>query len=405
MQTPEGGGVAVAGEDRVRPSDAASPRASAAAAGASGGRLAALDAFRGLTIAGMLLVNNPGTWSAIYPPLRHAQWHGWTPTDLIFPFFVFIVGVTTHLALEARSGGPAGGALTRKILLRGGAIILAGLLLHAFPFFPLSRWETLRYPGVLQRIGLCFIAAALLSRGRSDRAVARIVALVLAGYWGLQALVAPPGVAAPTLDDPSATLSAWIDRQVFGTHLWSASRTWDPEGLLSTIPAVGTCLLGVLAGRRLSAPGALAERLMPLFAWGAIGMTAGLVWGWVFPINKNLWSSSYVLFTGGMASVMLATAIWLVDLRGARPVVAPLVTYGLNPLVAFIGSGMMARTLGLIRVPEDGGTVPLQRAIFESAFAGWLPLRLASLAYAIAFVLLWYLILRVLEARRLVVRF
>ncbi|HET9276461.1 MAG TPA: heparan-alpha-glucosaminide N-acetyltransferase domain-containing protein, partial [Gemmatimonadales bacterium] len=227
-------------------------------------RLAALDAFRGLTIAGMLLVNNPGTWSAIYPPLRHAEWHGWTPTDLIFPFFVFIVGITTHLSLARRGED---GRVVRRILTRGGVIILLGLLLHAFPFFPLSRWETLRFPGVLQRIGVCFIAAALLARGRSNRAVGGSVAALLLGYWGLQALVAPPGVPAPTLDDPSATLSAWIDRTVFGSHLWRASQTWDPEGLLSTLPAIGTCLLGVLAGRRLAGPEPITSRLVTLFGY------------------------------------------------------------------------------------------------------------------------------------------
>src|SRR5262245_47674898 len=174
-------------------------------------RLKALDAFRGLTIAGMLLVNNPGTWSAIYPPLEHAPWHGWTPTDLIFPFFVFIVGVTTHLSLSARERqGASGSEITRQILRRGGLIVLLGLLLHAFPYFPWSRIANLRFPGVLQRIGVCYIAAALLARGRSNREVGQVTAMLLVGYWALQALIAPPGVAVPTLDVPSDTLSAWL---------------------------------------------------------------------------------------------------------------------------------------------------------------------------------------------------
>jgi predicted acyltransferase len=369
-------------------------------------RLVALDAFRGMTIAGMLLVNNPGTWSAIYPPLDHAPWHGWTPTDLIFPFFVFIVGVTTHLSLSARAlRGDPPGAITLQIVRRGLLIVLFGLLLQAFPFFPLTRITHLRFPGVLQRIGVCYLAAALLSRGRSTRAVVAILVVLLLGYWALQALVAPPGVAVPTLDVPENTLSAWIDRMVFGSHLWQQSKTWDPEGLLSTLPAIGTCLLGILAGRWLAGAAPLPERLNGLFAAGAIGMVMGLVWNWVFPINKNLWTSSYVLFTAGMACVAIATCAWLIEIRGRRAWAAPLVTYGLNPMVAFVGSGAMARLLGLIRVPgADGQSTSLQQAIYGSVFAPWLAPRNASLGFALAFVALWYGILRLLERRGVVFR-
>ncbi len=368
-------------------------------------RLLALDAFRGMTIAGMLLVNNPGTWSAIYPPLTHAPWHGWTPTDLIFPFFVFIVGITTHISLSARERqGTASAAITAQILRRGALIILFGLLLQAFPFFPTTRITELRFPGVLQRIGVCYIAAALIARRRSSRDVAGIIALLLLVYWGLQTLVAPPGVASPTIDVPENTLSAWLDRSIFGKHLWQQSKTWDPEGLLSTLPAIGTCLLGVLAGRRLCGPEPLPDRLNAIFAAGSVGMVVGLIWHWVFPINKNLWTSSYVLFTAGMACVALATLVWLVDIRGRRKWVAPFVTYGLNPMTAFVGSGMMARTMGLIHVSMGGESVSLQQAIYRSAFASWLAPRNASLAYAVAFVALWYGILRVLERRGVVLK-
>jgi len=363
-------------------------------------RLSALDAFRGMTIAGMLLVNNPGTWSAIYPPLEHAPWHGWTPTDLIFPFFVFIVGVTTHLSLSARERqGVSSAAIRNQILRRGALIILLGLLLQAFPYLPLTRITELRFPGVLQRIGLCYLAAALLSRGRSNRVVIGIIAVLLLGYWALQALIAPPGVAAPTLDVPSDTLSAWIDRTVFGSHLWRESKTWDPEGLLSTLPAIGTCLLGVLAGRWLARGEALAGRLNGLFAVGSVGMVAGLVWNWFFPINKNLWTSSYVLFTAGMAAVAIATCAWLIEVRGDRRWASPLITYGLNPLVAFWGSGAMARVLGMVHLSWGGERVSLQQAIYRSLFASWLSPRNASLAYAIGFVALWYGILKIFERR------
>lgn len=368
-------------------------------------RLSALDAFRGMTIAGMLLVNNPGTWSAIYPPLEHAPWHGWTPTDLIFPFFVFIVGITTHLSLSARERqGVTSAAIRAQILRRGALIILLGLLLQAFPYFPLTRITQLRFPGVLQRIGVCYLAAALLARRRSSRGIVAIVVGLLFGYWALQALVAPPGVLAPTLDVPGDTFSAWLDRTVFGRHLWQSSRTWDPEGLLSTLPAIGTCLLGVLAGRRLAGDQPLAERLNGLFAIGTLGVVAGLMWNWVFPINKNLWTSSYVVFTAGLASVVLATCTWLIDGRGARRWAGPFITFGLNPIVAFVGSGALARVLGLIHLPLGGESVSLQQAIYRTGFASWLSPRNASLAYAVAFVALWYGILKLLERRGLILK-
>ena len=368
-------------------------------------RLAALDAFRGLAIAGMLLVNNPGTWGAIYPPLEHAPWHGWTPTDLIFPFFVFIVGITTHLSLEsAERQGIAPAGLRVRILKRGLLIILLGLMLQSFPWYPLSRITEIRIPGVLQRIGLCYLATAFLARGRSSRTVVGMIAVLLIGYWMLQTLVTPPGVPSATIDDPSATLSAWIDRTVFGSHLWRDSRTWDPEGLLSTLPAIGTCLLGLLAGRWLTRPIGLAERLNGLFSVGALGMTAGLVWNWFFPINKNLWTSSYVLFTAGMAAVVLGVCLWVMDVKGRRRGTGLLVTYGLNPLTAFIGSGVMARVLGMIQVSQGGETVSLQQAVYRVVFASWLDPRNASIGYAIGFVLLWYAILRVMERRGMVWR-
>ena len=368
-------------------------------------RLKALDAFRGLTIAGMLLVNNPGTWSAIYPPLEHAPWHGWTPTDLIFPFFVFIVGVTTHLSLSARERqGMPDSAIRWQILRRGALIILCGLLLQSFPWVPLTRITQVRIPGVLQRIGVCYLAAALLARKRSNVAVAGITAILLLGYWALQALIAPPGVAVATLDVPQDTLSAWIDRSIFGSHLWRESKTWDPEGLLSTLPAIGTCLLGILAGRWLALRTELASRLNGLFAVGALGMVVGLMWNWVFPINKNLWTSSYVLFTAGMAAVAIATCAWLIEVRGYHRWAAPLITYGLNPITAFVGSGAMARVLGMIHVQYGGASVSLQQAIYQSAFASWLAPKNASLGFALAFVALWYGMLRVMERRGLVLR-
>ncbi|HUF64953.1 MAG TPA: DUF5009 domain-containing protein [Gemmatimonadaceae bacterium] len=369
-------------------------------------RLLSLDVFRGLTIAGMLLVNDPGTWSHIYPPLRHAEWHGWTPTDLIFPFFLFIVGITTWISLESRRArGADEGELLRQILRRGTVIVLLGLLLNAFPFEP-SRIASLRFTGVLQRIGLAYMAGALLAFKTSLRQQIAIIATLLLGYFILLGVVPVPGEAAhpyTLLDTKDRNLVAWFDRLVIGErHLWVGSRTWDPEGILSTIPAIGTVMLGIVAGRWIATRQALAERMSGLFAVGSLFMVAGLMWNWSFPINKSLWTSSYVLFTAGMAAVTLATCMWIIDRHRVTWWTKPFVIYGVNPIIAFVGSGMMARLIySVIEVEYRGETVSLQSALYQSLYASWLPAELASLMFALSYVVVWLGILWVLYRRKI----
>ncbi len=367
-------------------------------------RLLALDVFRGMTVAGMLLVNNPGSWDYIYPPLEHAKWHGWTPTDLIFPFFLFIVGITTHLSLGSRrSRGASDADLAKQIVRRGLLIVFCGLALAAFPYVPLTRITQMRFPGVLQRIGVAYLCGGLLTLKTSLKQQIAILAVILLGYWAAQTVVpVPGGVWPPSLDDPSGVLSAWLDRVAFGSHLWISSKTWDPEGLLSTVPAVGTVILGVLCGRWLDSRRDIMDRLVGMFAVGSLGMVAGLMWHWVFPINKSLWTSSYVIFTAGMATVTLATCIWVVDVLGSRKWTTPIVVFGMNPLVAFLGSGMMARGIyTLIKVDVGGEAVPIQKVIFDRYYASWLEPRNASLLFAITFVLLWALLLWGLYRKRI----
>jgi len=331
-------------------------------------RIASLDAFRGFTVASMLLVNNPGTWSAIYWPLAHAEWHGWTPTDLIFPFFLFIVGITTELSRKEPLG----------IFRRGLIIIACGLALHLFPYF---RFETLRYIGVLQRIGIVYIIAALIAWRCSRRTIAIIVLAILLGYWAV--LTRGP------LEPPNATIAAQVDRALIPLpHLWKQAKTWDPEGPLSTIPAVATALLGVLAA------GAVKEKNIKWLAIaGAIGIAVGLAWGLVFPINKALWTSSYVVLTAGFACVILA--IWIRWLPAK-----PFDVFGINPLIAFVGSGAMARILGIIKI--DG--VSLQALIYRTVYKPYFEPHFASLLYALTFVLVWYAILWVLKRRGIVLK-
>ena len=388
---------------------AAPPRASAPIPSAGGPsqkeRLLSLDVFRGLTVAGMLLVNNPGSWSAIYPPLEHAAWNGWTPTDLIFPFFLFIVGITTHLSLTARrERGDGDAALVRQIVRRGSLIILLGLLLAAFPYYPLERITGMRFPGVLQRIGVAYMCGGLLTLRTTLRQQVVILVALLFGYWFAMTLLPVPGrgMGALLLDDPSASLAAYIDRAVFGGHLWRNSRTWDPEGLLSTVPAIGTVMLGVFAGRWIGQARPLEERLAAMFGTGVLLIVAGYMWDWSFPINKSLWTSSYVIFTGGMAAVVLAVCIWLIDVSGIRWWTKPFLWYGMNPMIAFVGSGMMARTIySLVQLPHEGKIAPIQRVIFDRWYASWLEPRDASLLFAVTFVVFWAGILGFLHRKRI----
>ena len=259
-------------------------------------RLVSLDAFRGLTMAGMVVVNNPGTWSAVYAPLLHAEWHGWTPTDLIFPFFLFIVGVSA--TLSKGTAGPWGRILRRTAVIAG-----LGLLLAGFPRFPFATW---RIPGVLQRIALCYLAAVAIYRWLTPRDRSRVLAhgirlggtatVLLLVYWAVLTLVPVPGGGAGNLT-PEGNVGAFVDRALMGQHLWRR-RPWDPEGLLSTLPAIGTTLLGMIAGLWLGSAANAPRKVHLLVRAGLVGIIVGLAWDIVFPINKNLWTSSYAVFTG-----------------------------------------------------------------------------------------------------------
>ncbi|HEX6314531.1 MAG TPA: heparan-alpha-glucosaminide N-acetyltransferase domain-containing protein [Gemmatimonadaceae bacterium] len=368
-------------------------------------RLLSLDVFRGVTVAGMLLVNQPGDWSAIYPPLAHAPWNGWTPTDLIFPFFLFIVGVTTHLSLSARRRrGDSQPAIVAQVVRRSAIIVLCGLLLASYPWWPPDRLTGMRFPGVLQRIGVAYLFGALFTLRGSLKQQVIVLVILLYGYWFAMTVLPVPGTGAMgqlILDDPSASLAAWLDRAVFGSHLWRSSVTWDPEGLFSTIPAIGTVMLGVFAGRWLAGETPIFERLVGLYGAGALATVGGLMWNWSFPINKSLWTSSYVLFTGGVAAMSLATCIWLIDVVGIRWWTRPFTWFGRNPLLAFVGTGLMSRTIySLVRLPQaEGSSRSLQRAIYESAYASWLSPQDASLLFALSYVALWAFILRAFEKR------
>ena len=406
------------------------PGGTAGSRGSVRERLLSLDVFRGITVAGMLLVNDPGSWASIYPPLEHAAWNGWTPTDLIFPFFLFIAGITTHLSLSARRArGDDERAIRNQIIRRGALIFLFGFLVNGFPYFTwgdvtgiadptilqritdrLLHW---RIMGVLQRIGVAYMVAGLLTLRTTLRQQVTIIAGLLLGYWTVMTVLPVPGegtIGALLLDFPTRTMAAWTDRLLLdwsrwglGNHLWVSSRTWDPEGILSTVPAIGTAMLGNLAGQWIAQRRPLSERLAGLFSAGALAMVVGSMWHWVFPINKSLWTSSYVLFSAGLAAVSLATVMWVVDFQKVRGWTKFFVVYGLNPMAAFVGSGVLARCIySIFKVTKDGKPIALQSWIHETFFASWLSPINASLAFAVTFVLFWYGILYLMYKRNII---
>ncbi|MEO0558169.1 MAG: DUF5009 domain-containing protein [Bacteroidota bacterium] len=378
---------------------------------ASSGRLVSLDVFRGLTILLMILVNNPGTWSAIYPPLRHAEWHGWTPTDLVFPFFLFIVGVAIPLAFSKRlARGVSRSELVRKTVKRALVLFLLGL---GLAFYSKGwRWiagegldlTDLRIMGVLQRIALCYLAASLLYLFASSKTWLGLGLAILLGYWAVMVWVPVPGVGAGQLDVPEDTLAAFVDRALLGTHLWAgAGGLWDPEGVLSTFPAIVTTLLGMLAGTWFLRDELAPEtRTLWLLVAGVVLSALGGAWGWVFPVNKALWTSSYVLLTGGFAFSALGVCYWVADVRKQRGWTPPFVAYGVNALLVFVGSSLLAQTLIRIRVPHSGGTTSLQSWIYQTVFAPLGPPELTSLLYALVWIGGWFLLLWVLYKRNII---
>ena len=365
-------------------------------------RLVSLDVFRGITIAGMVLVNDPGSWEHIYWPLEHAAWHGWTPTDLVFPFFLFIVGVAITLAFGSRvDSGRSPRDLYPKIIRRTVIIFAIGLFLNALSNFSLAE---LRIPGVLQRIAVCYLLASIIFLNTKIRTQVVITIALLLIYWLLLKLVAAPGFAAGDLTK-EGSLPSFVDRTVFGNHVWAQAKVYDPEGILSTIPALATALIGVLAGHWLRSKKSPYEKVAGLFVAGAICVAVGWAWSPFFPINKALWTSSYVLFTGGLALQFLALCHWVIDIKGYRRWAKPFEVFGVNAIALYVVADLIAELLGLVNVSgPDGTKISLGSWIFENLFASWASPVNASLAFAIAFVLVCCGIMWILYRRKIFIR-
>jgi predicted acyltransferase len=355
-------------------------------------RIESLDAFRGLAVAGMILVSTPGTWAAVYPPLDHAAWNGWTPTDLVFPFLLFAMGAAVPLALDRRRHTAK--QLPSHVLRRTAVLFGLGLVLNIIESAAPPALETFRIPGVLQRIAIVYAMVAIATETMTERAQAMLVTAVLVLYWAALMWIPLPGSAAGVLT-PSNNLASFVDRHVFGQHMLTPS--FDPEGLVSTLPAFATAMMGVFAGRSLqrSENGRAVWRLCTA---GASLTIAGLVWGRVFPINKNLWTSSFAVFTAGAAALILALFHWILDVKDRHAPGRPLSALGRNALAAyFLSVGLDSL---LTRASIAGSSI--KSVVFRVGFSFWLrPCcgdRAASLAYAAVYVAVWAAVM--VEMRR-----
>ncbi len=345
-----------------------------------------LDLFRGATIAGMILVNNAGDEPSSYWPVKHAEWNGWTPTDLVFPFFLFIVGVAMAFSFSSRlKRGESKQKLLGHVLWRGIALFALGMFLNGFPNgYHLDSW---RVYGVLQRIAICYVISAILALWADSRGWIVTIVACLVGYWILMRFVPVPGFGIPTHDvpllDPDRNLAAWLDRQLLVGHLYEGTR--DPEGVLSTIPAVATSLLGMLTGQWLRSARPAKTKALGMAAFGFLGVVTGKILDLGFPINKKLWTSSYVIFTAGLALLCLSLCYWIVDVKQWRGRwTKPLLVFGMNAIAAYVFAEVISHVLDHLHTA--GGTA-WQEFTYQHTFAPLANPANASLLYALSYVL------------------
>ncbi len=398
-------------------------RVSGSAAPAPGARLVSLDVYRGLTVAGMILVTDPGTYSAVYWPLLHAQWDNPTPTDMIFPSFLFIVGMALTLSFASRiERGFDRSKLAVHLLRRSAIIFVLGLVINGFPDYD---WTNMRLPGILQRIAVCYLLGGLLylvcdrpeilsdaaRRRVGNRIIAAVIAALLGVYWALLKLVLVPGFGSGNLDS-RGNLAAYIDRAVFGTHhMWAYGTTagygvtFDPEGILSTLGALASLLIGVLAGEWMRSAHSSRRKIAGLVGCGAALLLTSWLLHPLLPINKKIWTSTFTLESSGVSLLAFALFYWIVDVKLWRRWTPPALVLGTNAILAFVLSTVITTLSDRIRMPDAGGTpVTLNRWLYQHWFASWMVPVHASLGYAIMIVLLNIAILWPLYHRRVFLR-
>lgn len=381
-------------------------------------RLESLDVFRGLTIAGMILVNDPGTERSFYWPLGHAdelmsahpigwfagkwwvQANGWTPTDLIFPFFLFIVGASMVLSFTARrERGDSRPELMKHVVRRSALILLIGYAIRILPWVDFSH---MRYPGVLQRIAVVYLCASVITLWSSARGRLLWIVGLLAGYYAVMRFVPVPGCDHAAWMTQHCSVAGWLDRKLMLGHLYR--RDFDPEGVLSTFPAIATTLLGTLTGEFLRRAESLSYKMRVLAIAGALGVVAGYAWHPWFPISKPLWTSSYVLFTAGAACLLLALCGWLIETRGWRTWAKPFLWLGSNAILAYALSTFVAKLGDIIKVSEGTRSVPVGTWIYQHWFAPLAQPNNASLAFALCYTGLWTLMAWALYRKKIFVK-
>ena len=369
-------------------------------------RLVSLDVFRGITILLMTIVNNPGSWATVYPPLLHSEWHGCTPTDLVFPFFIFIMGVAVPFAMPTKTFDKV---IFNKIWVRslrmiglgiffnffakiqffgmeGVPLMIARLIITGFVGYALmgnfslkiktywaififvtylflayagfEAYENVRLPGVLQRIGIVYFVISLLYLKTSIKTTIIALLTILLGYWGLMTMVSAPGFAVTNLE-VGTNLAAWVDNALLKGHMWEVTKTWDPEGILSTIPAIATGILGLLIGQLLSSAISKIEMVKKMGLYGVALIIVGLMWSNVFPLNKALWTSSFVLYTAGIATVSLAILYYLIDILNYKKGIKLFLIWGVNPMIVFFLSEIIPQALAMISVKNP--TTPTEQ--------------------------------------------
>lgn len=416
-------------------------------------RLISLDVFRGFTILLMTIVNNPGSWAAIYPPLAHAEWHGCTPTDLVFPFFIFIMGTAIPFAMPTKH---LDFAVFNKIIVRSLRIFCLGLFLNYFSkiqllglegiallaarlmitlavayallgnfslkiktylvfgifaillllaYSPMEEFQNVRLPGVLQRIGIVYFFTALLYLKSNLKTQLLVAAFLLLGYWILMAFIPVPGFGEANFEK-GTNLAAWLDNLVLNGHLWSYSKTWDPEGILSTIPAIATGIFGMFVGQMLNLQTSKMEIIKKITFIGITLLVLGLLWNTIFPINKSLWTSSYALYTAGIATLCLTLLYYIIDIANYKKWTPLFLFWGVNPMIVFFFSGIIPRVLSAINIqnPEiSGEQINLQSFLYQFYIVPLFsnPMN-ASLMFALIYAVFWSLILWWLYTKKII---
>lgn len=350
-------------------------------------RLLSLDFFRGLTVAAMILVNNPGDWEHIYAPLEHSKWNGCTPTDLIFPFFLFMVGVSIVYAIGSKKDDKT---LHKQIILkalwRSVKIYIIYVIIHFLFAFNFHHFRIL---GVLPRIAIVFIICAVIYVKTNFKTWRWLFAIILIAYCFLMTVVPVPGYGYAILE-PGKNLAAWLDNIILTpAHMWSGTKTWDPEGVLSTLPAIATCLFGMMVGATLKRTDKKeADKVAWLLTFATFSIMAALIWNNWFPINKSLWTSSFVLYTGGLATAGLAISYWLIDVHQRKKYITPFVAYGTNAITAYVAADVVLAVLGWIHLNFNDKPVNLQTWLYQTIFVpNFSPIN-ASLSGAITYVLI-----------------